>query len=131
MDSTDHYSEGSSMDRGACSRVAAVADPSSDALALEGPLLCSLDSLEDLARWRDEVINLHRQVLLGTSAVPDAASCTCNDAGSRVARPVATCTLEALLAAGINRMRENGELAVDWRKQPVTSPRWKPRSTWR
>ncbi|WP_426513081.1 hypothetical protein ACPPVO_22025 [Dactylosporangium sp. McL0621] len=100
------------MDRGGRSRVGAIADPPSDALAL-GELLCSLDSLDDLARWRDEVINLHRQVILGTSAAPDVASCACNGAGSRVARPVATATLEALLAAGIDRMRENGELAVD------------------
>lgn len=113
MDSTDHYSEGSSMDRDACSREGAVADSPSEALALGGPLLCSLHSLEDLARWRDEVINLHRQVILGTSAVPDVASCACNGAESRVTRPVAASTLEALLAAGIDRMRENGELAVD------------------
>ena len=101
------------MDRGACSGVGAVADPPGDALALGGSLLCSLDSLEDLARWRDEVINLHRQVILGTSAVPDVASCARNGDGSRVAHPVAISTLEALLAAGIDRMRENGELAVD------------------
>lgn len=30
-----------------------------------------------------------------------------------MARPVAISTLEALLAAGFDRMRENGELAVD------------------
>ena len=101
------------MDRDACSRVGAVAAQPSEALALTGPLLCSLRSFEDLARWRDEVINLHRQVILGTSAVPDVASCACNGDGSPVAHPVPICTLEALLAAGIDRMRENGELAVD------------------
>ncbi|MGW5360592.1 hypothetical protein [Actinopolymorpha pittospori] len=113
MDSTDHYSRGSSLDRDACSRVWAVADSPSNASALGGPLLRSLDSLEDLARWRDEVINLHRQAILGTSAAPDVASCACNGAGSRVTCPVATSTLEALLATGIDRMRANGELAVD------------------
>ena len=113
MDSTDHYSEGPSMDRCGCSGVGAVADPPSDTLALGGSLPCSLDSLEDLARWRDEVINLHREVILGTSAVPDVASCARNGDGSPVAHPVAISTLEALLAAGINRMLENGELAVD------------------
>jgi TetR/AcrR family transcriptional repressor of nem operon len=113
MGSADHYGEDSSMDGGACSGVGAVADPPGAALALESSLLCSLDSLDDLARWRDEVINLHRRVILGTSAVPDVASCGRNRDGSRVAHPVAISTLEALLAGGIDRMRENGELAVD------------------
>lgn len=48
-----------------------------------------------------------------TSAVPDVASCAHNGDRSRVAHPVAISTLEALLAAGIDRMRENGELVVD------------------
>ncbi|WP_345482921.1 hypothetical protein [Actinopolymorpha pittospori] len=101
------------MDRDACLRARAVADSPSNASALGGSLLRSLDSLEDLARWRDEVINLHRQAILGISTVPDVASCACNGTGSRVTCPVAASTLEALLAAGIARMRENGELAVD------------------
>lgn len=82
-------------------------------MALGGSPLCSLDSLEDLARWRDEIIGVHRQVILGASAVPDAASCACKGDGSPVAGPVAISTLEALLAAGFDRMRKNGELAVD------------------
>jgi TetR/AcrR family transcriptional repressor of nem operon len=101
------------MDRDACTRVEAVTDQPSEALVLAGPLLCSLHSLEDLAHWRDEVIDLHRQVILGTSAVPDVASCACNGDGSPVAHPIPICTLEALLAAAIDRMRENGELAAD------------------
>lgn len=112
VDSDDRYRGGSSMDRGACSGPGSVTDLPGDAWALEGSLLCSLDSLEGLARWRDGVIDLHRQMILGASAMPDVASCARNGGGSREAHPVAISAREAL-AAGIDRMRENGELAVD------------------
>lgn len=113
MDSADHYDEGSPMGRRACSGEGGVADPLGDALALGGSPLCSLNSLEDLARWRDEVIDLHRHVIRDTAAVPDVASCACNGGGSRDTHSVVISTREAWLAAGIDRMRENGELAVD------------------
>ncbi|MFG2059754.1 hypothetical protein ACGFI9_37675 [Micromonospora sp. NPDC048930] len=112
MDSIDHYGEGSSMDRGRRSGLRAVSEPPGDVLALGWSLLCGLDSLEDLARWRDEIIDLHRELILGTSAVPDIASRARDGDGSGVAHPTAIATREAL-AAGIERMRDNGELAVD------------------
>jgi hypothetical protein len=112
MDSIDHYGEDSSMDRGTRSGSGAVSDPPGDVLPLGWSLLCGLDSLEDLACWRDEIIDLHQQLILGTSAVPDVASRAPDGDGSRVAYPVALATREAL-AAGIERMRDNGELAVD------------------
>ena len=85
-----------------------------------------------------------------TSAVPDVANCAHNGDGSRMAHPVAISTLEALLAAGIDRRRENGELVVDadparlaaglttalqggslLARTPGTSPGCRSRSTWR
>lgn len=101
------------MGRAEYSDVEAVTDPPGDALVLGRSPLCSLDSLEDLARWRDEVVTLHRHMVLGTSAGPGPASSAGDGDGSRVAHPVVSSTLEAFLAAGIDRMRENGELAAD------------------
>jgi hypothetical protein len=112
MISEDHHGEGSSTDRGAGSGAEA-ADPTGDALSCGASSLSSLASLEDLARWRDEVIGAHRQLVLGASAVPGAARCARGGEGSSVALPVAFSRLEALLAAGFDRMRTNGELAVD------------------
>ncbi|MEO3928509.1 hypothetical protein ABGB07_32275 [Micromonosporaceae bacterium B7E4] len=100
------------MDRGTRPGSGADSDPPGDVLALGWSLLCGLDSLEDLVRWRDEIIDLHRDLILGTSAVPDVAGRARDGDGSRMAPPVAIATREAL-AAGIERMRENGELAVD------------------
>ncbi|TDD15613.1 hypothetical protein E1218_31195 [Kribbella turkmenica] len=97
------------MDHGACS---GVADMPGDALALGESVLCSLDSLDDLARWRDEVVNQRRQAILGTSAAADAA-CRASDGTGRVAQSVAISRLEALFEAAIDRMRGNGELAID------------------
>lgn len=111
MDSIDQYGEGSSMDRSRRSSSRAVSEPPGDVLALGWSLLCGLDSLEDLARWRDEIVDLHRELILGTSAVPDIASRARDGDRSGVAHPIAA-TREAL-AAGIERMRDNGELAVD------------------
>lgn len=113
MDSAGHYGEASSTDWSSGRGAGSVAHSPGDPSALGRSLLWSLDSLEDLARWRDEVVGLHRQVVLGVCAAHDVASCARSGDGARVAHPVATPTLEALLAAGIDRMRENGELAVD------------------
>jgi hypothetical protein len=88
------------MDRCACSGVT-------------GPLLCSLGSLEDLARWRDEVVGVHRQLVLDASPAPAACPCARDGDSSSVACPVAISTVEALLVAGFDRMRKNGELVVD------------------
>lgn len=100
MGSAGRYSGGSSMDRCAGSGVT-------------GPLLCSLDSLEDLARWLDEVVGVHRQLILDASREPAACRCLCNGDGPSTACPVAIPTVEALLVAGFDRMRKNGELVVD------------------
>ena len=100
MDSAGRYSGRSSMDRCACSGVT-------------GPLSCSLDSLEDLARWRDEVIGVHRQLILDASPSPAACRCACNDDGSSMGCPVAISKVQASLVAGFDRMRTNGELVVD------------------
>jgi TetR/AcrR family transcriptional repressor of nem operon len=101
------------MDHGACSGAGAVADTPGDALALGESVLCSLDSLDDLARWRDEVVNQRRQAILGISAAADAAGRGSDGTGAGVAQSVAISRLEALLEAAIDRMRGNGELAID------------------
>ncbi|TDE14217.1 hypothetical protein [Jiangella asiatica] len=113
MGSEDHDDDGSPMDHGACPGVEAMADPSSDTLCWGRLPLCSLDSLEDLARWRDEIIGVHRHMILGAVAAPDAAGCTCKGDGSLISRLVPLDTLEAWLAAGLDRMRKNGELVLD------------------
>lgn len=88
------------MDRCACS-------------GMMRPLSCSLDSLEDLAHWRDEVIGVHRQLILDASPSPAACRWACDDDGSSVACPVAISRVQALLVAGFDRMRTNGDLVVD------------------
>jgi hypothetical protein len=108
MGSDDRCGDGSSMGRGAGSEVEIATDGLGD--AWEGSLPCHLDSLEDLARWRDEVLGVRRRMILGTA---DAADSTSDGDGSPAAGPVAISALEAWLAAGIDRMRENGELAAD------------------
>lgn len=112
MGSEDHRGD-SPMDRGACSGVRAVVHLHSDALLCGGLPLCRPDSLEDLARWRDAIIRTHRHMLLGISAAPGAAGYPRDGDGSPVAPSVAISRLEALLTAGFDQMRTNGELAVD------------------
>lgn len=101
------------MDDGACSGTGVSADARGDALALGESVLFSVDSLDDLARWRDEVVDQRRQAILGKSAAADAASRANDGTGARVAQSVAISRLEALLEAAIDRMRGNGELAID------------------
>lgn len=113
MDSESHHSVGSSIDHGVRSGLGAVAAPRAAAVTLGGSLPCSLDSLDDLARWRDEVVDLHRHVILSPSTVPGVAGSTRNGAASPEAHPVAIFTLEALLAASFDRMQRNGALAAD------------------
>ncbi|HVX47014.1 MAG TPA: hypothetical protein VHC49_24190 [Mycobacteriales bacterium] len=103
MRSAGRYGDGSSTGGEAHSGPVAAGDEF-DVLALDGSLLRGLESLEDLASWRDEVIHRCRRVILGDVSI---------GAGPPVVRPAATSTVETLLAAGIDRMRKNGELAVD------------------
>jgi TetR/AcrR family transcriptional regulator, transcriptional repressor for nem operon len=100
------------MGRDGCAGVEAAGSPG-DALTWGGSTLCGLASLEDLVRWRDEVVAVHRTLILDASAVPDATRHGCDGDGSSVARPVAISTVRAWLVAGFERMRKNGELAVD------------------
>ncbi|MBB5790302.1 hypothetical protein [Jiangella mangrovi] len=112
MGSEDDRGEGSSMGRDGCADVEA-ADSPGDALTWGGSTLRGLASIEDLVRWRDEVVGVHRRMILNASAVHDATHRGCDGDGSSAARPVALSALVTLLTAGFDRMRENGELAAD------------------
>lgn len=83
-------------------------------LAIQEPLLNNLHSVRDLVRWRDEVVRLEEGCDGGIRPLGDLAKLLAggDEAGRSVVR-AGFAAWESLLAGGITRIRESGELAAD------------------
>jgi TetR/AcrR family transcriptional repressor of nem operon len=83
-------------------------------LAMQETLLNSLHSVRDLVHWRDEVLRLGRRRDDGICPLDDLAELLAD--GDGAGRPTVCAGFaawESLLAGGIARIRESGELAED------------------
>ncbi|SDJ24093.1 hypothetical protein SAMN05421874_101168 [Nonomuraea maritima] len=83
-------------------------------LAIQEPLRNNLHSVRDLVRWRDEVVRLEQRRGDGVCPLGELAELLAHgdEAGrSAVRAGIAAC--ESLLAGGLARIRESGELAAD------------------
>ncbi|MEV6237477.1 MFS transporter [Lentzea sp. NPDC051838] len=83
-------------------------------LATQESLLTNLHSLRDLVHWRDEVVLLAQRGDNGTCPLGELADLLANgdEAGRSTARAIFT-AWESLLAGGLTRVRDSGELAPD------------------
>ncbi|WP_211768693.1 TetR family transcriptional regulator C-terminal domain-containing protein [Kutzneria sp. CA-103260] len=83
-------------------------------LAIQEQVLNNLHSLRDLAHWRDEVVRLEQRRDDGICPLGDLAELLADgdEAGRSAVRACFT-AWESLLAVGIIRVRDNGELAAD------------------
>ncbi|MFC0109572.1 TetR family transcriptional regulator C-terminal domain-containing protein [Kibdelosporangium aridum] len=83
-------------------------------LATQEPLLNNLHSVQDLVRWRDEVVRLGQRRDDGICPLGELAELLANgDEAGRSAVRASFATWESLLADGITRARDSGELAAD------------------
>lgn len=83
-------------------------------LAIQEQLLDNLHSLRDLVRWRDEMVRLEQTRDDGTCPLGDLADLLAGgDEAGRSAVRACFAAWESLLADGITRVRDNGELAAD------------------
>ncbi|WP_176993707.1 TetR family transcriptional regulator C-terminal domain-containing protein [Nonomuraea jiangxiensis] len=83
-------------------------------LAIQGPLPNNLHSVRDLVQWRDEVVRLGQRRDDGICPLGDLAELLADgDEAARSAVRACLAAWESLLAGGITRIRESGELAAD------------------
>jgi hypothetical protein len=83
-------------------------------LAIQEPLLNNLHSARDLVQWRDEVVRLRQKRDDGICPLGDLAELLADgDGAGRSAIRAGLAAWESLLAGGITRIRESGELAAD------------------
>lgn len=82
-------------------------------LAIQEPLLHNLHSVQDLVQWRDEVVRLEQRSDDGTRPLGELAELLAHgdEAGQSAVR-AGFAAWESLLAGGITRIRESGELAA-------------------
>lgn len=83
-------------------------------LAIQEPLLNNLHSVRDLVQWRDEVVRLEQRRDDGIRPLGDLAELLADgDEAGRSAVRAGFAAWESLLAGGITRVRDSGELAAD------------------
>ncbi|MFG1708663.1 TetR family transcriptional regulator C-terminal domain-containing protein [Nonomuraea sp. M3C6] len=83
-------------------------------LAIQEPLLNNLHSVRDLVQWRDEVVRLGQRRDDGICPLGDLAELLADgDGAGRSAVRAGLAAWESLLAGGLTRIRESGELAAD------------------
>jgi hypothetical protein len=83
-------------------------------LAIQEQLLINLHSVRDFVHWRDEVVRLEQRRDDGIRPLGDLAELLAegDEAGRSVVR-AGFAAWESLLAGGITRVRDSGELAAD------------------
>lgn len=83
-------------------------------LAIQEPWLNNLHSVRDLVQWRDEVVRLEQRRDGGIRPLGDLAELLSDgDEAGRSAVRAGFAAWESLLAGGITRARDSGELAAD------------------
>lgn len=83
-------------------------------LAIQEPLLNNLRSVRDLVHWRDEMVRLEQRRDDGIRPLGDLAELLADgDEARRSAVRAGSAAWESLLAGGITRLRDSGELAAD------------------
>jgi TetR/AcrR family transcriptional regulator, transcriptional repressor for nem operon len=80
-------------------------------LATQRPLLSAMSSVRDLVRWRDELVRLEKLCDGAPGGLADLI--VAGEDGGRPVVHAGFAAWESLLAAGITRARDNGDLSPD------------------